>query len=212
MLRRITYVTYMFQPWEENTLHTNVLKPTLQREQNTWSKRNADMNLWTRPNPVFGTDEPATIHRAGQKLKEEKLDALRHDQNIWTSKVLVENTQMSFHRCAPDTEMKETGFNSSNQLDRLTGVLKDPARKLALRQSAIKEIPPLNVVLNPSVDTAANKEGQVIVQKYSDTEARVRGFAPGPYMEHSWLLERNKIPIQDYQHSSFIKHKGHDFK
>ena len=152
-----------FQPWKENTLHANVLKPTLERERYQWSKRKTDMDLWRRPHPIFGKDEPSTIHLAGQKLKEEQLGALQREQEIWRAKVLMDEREMKFHRCAPETEMKEKGFQSSNQLDRLQGVLKDIPRKLALRQPgcAMKEIPPLNVVLNPSVDTAANKEGQV---------------------------------------------------
>ena len=41
---------------------------------------------------------------------------------------------------------------------------------------------------------------------------KVKGFTPGPYREYSWTLERNKIPVRDYEHQTFAEEKGHDFK
>ena len=52
----------------------------------------------------------------------------------------------------------------------------------------------------------------MISERYEDREEKAKGYMPGPYKEHSWLLERNKIPVLDYQHDSFTKAKGHDFK
>ena len=81
------------------------------------------MDVWTRPYPIFGQDEPATIHLAGQKLKEERLSSQFVDAAKWRQKVIVEDTDMTFHRCAPATEMKLAGIQASNQLARLQGRL-----------------------------------------------------------------------------------------
>lgn len=201
------------QGWEENVLHANVLKPTVEREGNKWQERVSDFDVWTKPNPVFGADEPVTIHLAGARLKNEKMETLLKEHQDWKSKIIVKDTQMKFHRCAPETEAKSVGFNSSNQLDRLEGLLKDTPNKLYLRnaRATLGEIPPLNVALNPSVDRTAREEGRPVLPVVL-SEEHTSGFVPGPYTNRSWLLERNKIPIYDYNHQKFLQQKGHDFR
>ena len=195
-------------------LHHNKLDPTLEREGYTWSVRDEDMNLWRKPPLLFGS-EPITIHEAGRKLQHEKLMDQYNRQDQWMSKIKVDDVRMYFHRCATETELKERGFKSSNQLDRLQSVLKNNPKKYALRKPgySLQEIPPLNVVLHPSVDTNARLAGKPTPPAVpGEGEEKVKGFAAGPYRDHSWLLERNKIPVRDYEHVRFADSKGHDFK
>ena len=190
------------------------LEPTLKhRERYNWSVRHEDMDLWTRHPGVFGIDDPITIHLSGQKRQGEKLDAVRKDYESWKSKVIVDDQRGYFHRILPETEMRDKGFKSSNQLDRLRGMLKDPPTKYALQKPgfSVKETPPLNVVLNPSVDTAAREAG-LSTRPASRPQPPVKGFYPGPYKEYSWSLERNQIPVRDYEHAKFKEAKGQDFK
>ena len=111
--------------------------------------------------------------------------------------------------------MKHQGPGASNQLAKLCGILKDPPVKYSLKKPglALKDIPSLNVVLHPSVDTAARQEGKhlspAIVGEHDDNN---KGLQPGPYEDFSWALERNQVPATDYQHDKFVKAKGQDFK
>lgn len=205
-------VDQLYQPWEENTLHANVLKPTLARDRYTWGKRGYDMDLWTSPHPVFNIDEPATIHLAGQKLREEQLNSKQREYDIWKSRVVVKDTDMTLHRCLPASEMKKNGREASNQLARLQGLLKDTPQKLALVNPglAMREVPPLNVVLNPNVDTHARLEGRLPPPEPAQREVS-KGFMPGPHSDKPWVLESNKIPSLDYQHAKFKDIKGQDF-
>lgn len=118
------------------------------------------------------------------------------------------------YRCLAQTELQTQGPESSNQLSRLEGLLKGKPQKLSLRRKGIslRNIPPLNVVFNPSVDTDARQEG-IIPRPEGETEdVTNRGFKPGPFLDHAWILERNKIPAVDYEHEKFNRLKGHDFK
>ena len=40
----------------------------------------------------------------------------------------------------------------------------------------------------------------------------MKGLGPGPYDEYSWLLQKNVIPVYDYEHHKYKAAKGHDFK
>ena len=118
-------------------------------------------------------------------------------------------------RCLTETELRSRGREASNQVARLQGLLKDKPQKLALKRPgmALPNIPPLNVVLNPSVDTEARLAG--ITPRpavYNEGVETNKGFQPGPFLSHAWILERNKIPAVDYEHDKFNKLKGHDFK
>ena len=171
------------------------------------------MDLWRKRSSIFG-EEPITIHLAGQKLKEEKRQSNIQDYLDWKSKIIVDDSQMRFHRCATDTELTDEGFKSSNQLARLEGLLKDKPVKYSLKKPgfALRDIPPLNVVLNPSVDTSARLAGVRIPSSSLDTLTSKKGFFPGPFKEHSWSMDTNKIPVPDYEHKKFIESKGQDFK
>lgn len=201
----------VFQSWRENILHVGMLQPPLERDCFPADMHHLDMELYQRPKPHF-VDEPVTIHLAGQRLKQERLEALRKDFEKWRSKQVVDDTRQYFHRCLMETELDERG---QNQVDKLRGLLKDGQNKLSLRKPGLrlKDIPPLNVVLNPSVDTDARLAG---LPTHPAVEGegyeKIKGFKPGPFEVHSWNLERNKIPAYDYEHSLFIDRKGFDFK
>ena len=173
------------------------------------------MDTWTRPLPVFGANEPVTIHEAGERLKQEHLEAMRRESAIWHSKLVVSDPRTYIHRCAMETELTESGFKSSNQIERLKGLRKDPPMKYALRKHgmALKEIPPLNVVQNPSVDTESRLAGLDIRPAIEDEfDQKVKGLVPGEDNYASILLDSNQIPVYDYQHDLFITERGQDFK
>lgn len=191
-----------------------MLQPPLDRDNYPWHLRRYDLELYKRPHSTFGR-EPVTIHLAGQKLKHEKLEALRKDYETWRSKVVVQDTNQYFHRCLMETELKDSGQKSSNQIEKLKGLLKNQPSKHSLRKSglALEEIPPLNVVLNPSVDTRARESGfSILPAVEGEGKEFNKGYKPGPFAEHSWVLERNKIPAYDYEHTKFAEFKGKDFK
>lgn len=76
----------------------------------------------------------------------------------------------------------------------------------------MEEIPPLAVVMNPSVDTPARKTGKLVPIVRDHKEEGNSGFYPGPFENEGWLLEKNKVPIQDQEHERFRSLKGHDFR
>ncbi|XP_013407741.1 uncharacterized protein LOC106171815 [Lingula anatina] len=210
----VARVDELTEPWRENTMHTNVLDPTLDRDTYPWHKRREDLDIWRKPLPHFGHIFPVTIHQAGDKLHEEQREAAKIDQEKWRSRIVIDDPRFYLHRCNTVTEQKDAGPKSNNQIAKLQGLLKDEPKKFSLRKDPMRlhDVPPLNVVLNPSVDTAKREAGLPIVPAVDgEFEERVNGFMPGPYEEHSWLLERNKIPVRDYEHHKFNLRKGGDF-
>lgn len=204
---------FVCQPWEE--LSRLPKGTVVQRSCYPWGHRHEDMDTWTRPMPVFGVDDPVTIHQAGEKLKQERLETMEREAAIWRSKLVVDNPRTYIHRCATETELIEDGFKSSNQIERLKGLRKDPPMKYSLRKHglALKEIPPLNVVLNPSIDTESRLAGFNIGPAVEDEfDQQIKGFVPGEDNNASILLDRNQIPVNDYQHDLYIKENGQDFK
>ncbi|XP_066284865.1 uncharacterized protein [Branchiostoma lanceolatum] len=203
------------KPWREGLLHAAQLKPTLpRRERYSWDERTSDLDLWKRPLLHFGSSAPITIHLPGKLREEEIMDAAMKDYEDWRSKIVPNDTQMHFHRINKDTELKQRGKRSGNQLDRLRGLLKDDPRKLALSKSgfSLKEIPPLSVVNYPSVDRDSREAGKTLLPAVeNEGEERGPGFTPGPHTAHSWLLEKNKIPVRDMEHDRFISTRGGDF-
>ncbi|XP_033647231.1 uncharacterized protein LOC117306814 [Asterias rubens] len=202
------------QPWKENTLHANALKPTLEeRDGYSWSDRKKDMDVWKRPSKGFQPIPPITIHLAGDTLNAEKREARNLELEDWRTKIVTDDTQMKFHRCATDTELYYRGPKSSSQVARLKGLLKDEPKKLSLRQAGMNDIPALAVVNDPSVDTLAREAGVPIIPAVDPQEVeRNCGFMPGPYDDKSWSMEKNKIPIKDMEHAKFSELKKYDFK
>ncbi|CAH1783576.1 unnamed protein product [Owenia fusiformis] len=199
--------------WTENVLHANVLEPTLNRERYDWSNRQVDLDIWTKPRRSFG-DEPITIHLAGDKLDKERRAAAHSADAAWRSKVIVDDPRVYLHRCNLQTEQRDTGYKSSNELDRLRQILKDDPQKYSLKKKpmVLKDIPPLNVVLNPSVDTTARRMGLSTEPAVpGEGIEKTKGFMPGPYRDNSWSLDRNYIASVDYEHKKFQQLKGKDF-
>ncbi len=54
---------------------------------------------------------------------------LRSEKEAWKRKVVVDNTELKFHKLSALTEYKFSGPNSSNQIDRLKSMLKDEPKK-----------------------------------------------------------------------------------
>ena len=98
------------------------------------------------------------------------------------------------HRLSTQTESTEKGLLSSNQVEKLKGLLKDPPNRQWMRGSEVPNIP-LSVV-----------EWDGVVEKGQ------RGFHPGSLEGHSWCLEKNKIPIMDRESDKFVKKHGKDFR
>uniref|UniRef100_H2YY79 Uncharacterized protein n=1 Tax=Ciona savignyi TaxID=51511 RepID=H2YY79_CIOSA len=194
--------------FRNNILHRNIMEPTLERDRMSWDHRKEDVELYRQPVSYFGSSPPVTIHLAGQRLKEEKLDHKRAEYEDWRSRVVVDEDRMNFHRVLPATEQT----NKSNQLDRLTNLLKDEPIKLSLKQNPAPEIPPLSVVQNPSVDTASRAKGVKLPPAFDEKWEKHVGFTVGPYDDSSWNMERNKISIKDPNHKYFAKKHGHDIK
>ena len=177
----------------------------MKRERFDWANRMYDIDIWTKPNPV---NIPLSIHQAGQLLKEERDLSKEMDRAEWKAKIVVDDPLMKFHRCATETELCEKGFKSSNQIEKLKGILKSEPHKLALQNSGNCMIPPLNVVLNPSVDTAMQMSGAPMPVLETAKREKSNGFQPGPYKERTWLHEDNRVPLYNYNHDKYKQ----DFK
>ena len=134
------------------------------------------------------------------------------EKDEWMSRIVTNDIQVKTHRILPKTELISRGLHSSNQLSKLDDILKDDPQKLALKKDGLvlEKIPALSVVNNPSADSDARKRGTLVHIK-PDHE-KTHGYFPGPFDKDGWLLEKNKIPITNMQHSRFQALKGDDFR
>lgn len=107
---------------------------------------------------------------------------------------------MLSHRMNVATEL---GGKAGNRLDSLKGMLKDPPKKLALKNDdkmSFLEISPLSIIQNPSIDPSLNhmtvdgegEEGGVGLH---------RGYQPGPHNNRSLRSSCNAIPRTNPKHS-----------
>jgi hypothetical protein len=131
------------------------------------------------------------------------------------SKLIVKDPALHTHRCLPASELRDKGLRASNQVSKQQGLLKDAPAKLSLKDPVmgIQEVPPLAVVANPSVDRAAKEMGVATGPALPGELDNIdSGFFPGPYEDLSWMLEKNQIPIRDYERQKFKDLKGQDFK
>jgi len=90
---------------------------------------------------------------------------------------------LSHNRRGVRTELTERGPRAGAQLDKLTGLLKDPPVKPGLK--AVQEIPALDVVHN---------------QGRGEECGRV--YIPGPQAARSLKIDNNVIPITAPNHSN----------
>jgi hypothetical protein len=113
--------------------------------------------------------------------------------------LVVENPNINTFRLSGATEMKISGSKSSNQLDKLKGVLKsEPKKKILLANGVnFNKIPALSVNLG----------------KYDDRNVKKSlSFRAGDSFDMRITDARNMVPIHNYERSKFVKLKGHDFK
>lgn len=121
----------------------------------------------------------------------------------WKEKILGESGYLKFHRKNINTENTMAGYKSSNQLDRIEGLLKDEPSKVSLRgrMAEICSIPPFQVVSQPSVDTQARKNNKppkpAIENEFEDFNI---GFAPG---EDGKSLNVDFITRHDYNRQNY---------
>ncbi|GFS25099.1 hypothetical protein ElyMa_003432800 [Elysia marginata] len=199
--------------WIENILHSNIFRSPLSRGPWAWPLRHDDINLYTRPPPDFGNKEPLSIQSTGVEKEAEKFAVKLQQLEEWKSKIIVDDPSQHFHRVLPATELLTKGFYSSNQIDRLQGLLKDSPRKLGLllEDPCPNNMPALAVVNNPFVDTQARASGASIQPAVpAEKLGAFRGYKPGLY-NHSWSHNNNHVPCYDYEHDVFRKVKGNDF-
>ncbi|BFZ08131.1 hypothetical protein BsWGS_11170 [Bradybaena similaris] len=192
--------------WVENILHANILKSPLNRGRYPWNKRKEDLDLYCKPprDSVL-----LSMHASEIPDPEQQKAARLKDIEDWKSHVVTDNLRQYFHRLLPTTEMKMQGFYSSNQLDRLKGLLKDPPRKYGLKLSSdVNDIPALSVIGQQCSDKLANRTEPVSM--FEDSGSTFCGFRPGD-LPHSWIRDNNQIPCFDYEHDKFKQLKGHDF-
>ncbi|XP_032228067.2 uncharacterized protein LOC5503934 [Nematostella vectensis] len=202
------------KPWKENILHSNILKPTVDRDIFTWPYRDRDLNLITKPPPFFDPNVVLSVHSAGDTKEEEMRRAQEQEANWWRTRVVVDDPIFRTHRCLTETEMRDSGPKASNQLAKLTGLLKDAGKKITFTKPglSLSGVPPLSVVMNPSVDTLARDTGKLELQDSDFKNEKNCGFNPGPFEDKGWLLEKNKIPILDPEHRKYESLKGKDFR
>lgn len=203
------------KPWRENVLHGNELKPTVDRIFYSWDDRDIDFNTWEAPPDYFGKNAPVTIHSAGDTLEQEQRDVEEDEGRDWQRKLVVDDPQLKTHRCLAGTELTSNSLKASNQLARLEDILKGSPRKHALSAPGLllDPIPALSVVSYPNVDTHKRDIG-VLKPEHADCKQLERnaGYQPGPFPEHSWSLEKNKIPLATYRQEQFGTMHPHDFR
>jgi len=203
------------KPWRENVLHANKLKPTVKRVKFSWKDRSQDFDLLKKPKDYFGKPPIATIHLAGDTLSNEQRHAAENERKGWEKSLVVDNPILQTYRCNTQTELLSRGFKSSSQVARLDDILRSEPRKHALSAPGLRleKIPAFSVALNPTLDPFLTfyerlKIGSNLIR---DAE-KGKGFTPGSLEGRSWLLDKNTVPIYDYNHGFFIERKGTDFK
>ena len=100
MLLEYHFHSLSYQPWRENTLHANILKPSVDRIIFKWIDRDLDFDTWKRSAPASSqmAAPPATIHAAGETLRAEQEEYQRAEFEKWKKKLVVDDTQFHSHR------------------------------------------------------------------------------------------------------------------
>ncbi|XP_065909362.1 uncharacterized protein [Dysidea avara] len=190
----------LMQPFEDNTLHANKLRPTVDREQFSWERRHNDFELYRKPPADFGSSPPVTIHLAGAQRKREVEHYRQKEIEKWSSKIVVDRTIMDMHRLGISTELSAKPLCDA---DKLKGLLKDEPQKMSLKSPGLKlnEPPALFVLKTAEVRPDSNISNDMGL-----------GYIPGPMDNRSLKLDKNVIPVADRNRSNFIKTKGQDFR
>ncbi|XP_069500062.1 uncharacterized protein CFAP92 isoform X2 [Ambystoma mexicanum] len=176
--------------WKENVLHANILEPTLNRNRWSWKHHNLDFDLYKKPPHVFDISSPVTLEQCeDERIQEGQIAYAQHHK-----KDGFEDTKMKIYRCSIEAELATKGLRASDQLNRLTGILKDKPEKLSLRlpYMMLKPITALSVMQDPEQSASS-------------------GFTPGSQPNHSLKWKANVIPVRDMEHTRFKQLKGEDF-
>ncbi|XP_056591395.1 uncharacterized protein cfap92 isoform X1 [Triplophysa dalaica] len=175
------------KPWRENSLHGSTLKPTLSRSRLPWIHRHQDFEFYSKPQFVFGTEFPMSIHLAGESLHKEQLEAAHAQYNRWMSKMLLDETAKASGRF-PEFICHTKRAN----LDKLDDILKDEPMKYSLRRPGmiLKPIPVTSVVRCTNPADSVEREANI-------------PFAAGPFQNHSLCWDKNTIPRHTSHYSKY---------
>lgn len=187
------------ESWEENFLHAYKMKSPLDRTFFKGSLRSKDFDVWSKPKSenIF----PTTIFEAGDTKENLKKEQILIENEKWNSKVIVDCPEIKVHKLSGATEMKISGAKSSNQIDKLTGLLKSEPKKRTLLYRGVNfnDVPALSVI-----KTEYNDENTKFLNS--------KGFIAGNNETFRITDDKNKIPVHFYDHSKFINLKGKDFE
>ncbi|KAH9498633.1 hypothetical protein Btru_007870 [Bulinus truncatus] len=201
----------LMENWKENTLHANLFESPVDRGHYPWPRRQEDLELYRKPPTYFNDQDVLSMYIPWQQEVHDKKERKEKQLLDWKSRVVVDDTQNHFHRLLPQTEMTMKGFYSSNQTDRLQGLLKDPVRRKHLMFPArVDNIPALNVVNDPLLDTHARQQGHPLFPAVDENYERFVGYKPGDKI-NQLSYPSNYIPRHDYEHEKFKELKGYDF-
>jgi hypothetical protein len=198
------------EPWQENFLHANMMKSPLDDQQRLFFKhslRDQDFNFWSQPRETNGIGNclqlPLSIFEPGMLKEMNEKRAQEVSRQKWHDKICVDSVETKTHKILAATELKEAGFSSSNQLDKLKGLLKDEPRKLGLLTGGrnFDNIPALSVIKNDYEEE---------MNRFNNNG---KGFIAGSAPAKSSRItdDKNRIPVQYYNRVHFEKINGSDF-
>jgi hypothetical protein len=124
----------------------------------------------------------------------------RAENEKWKKSLKISESEVEAktHRVLAQTELTETGFKSSNQVDKLKGLLKDEPKKSILVYKGVNfnQIPALSVTN----------------EKFELTEPHSKGYTSGGIVGLRLTDDRNRIPIKDLESEKFSEKRGQDFR
>eukprot|EP00066_Takifugu_rubripes_P026113 XP_011615379.1 PREDICTED: uncharacterized protein FLJ43738-like [Takifugu rubripes] len=114
------------EPWTENILHANLLKPTLSRDIWPWDQHHLDFQRYQKPPPFF-SQPVAAPHLSGEVLQQERLKAAKAQNPRWLQKLPPDSS------CKPpgNASFPHLGGNSDQNQD----ILKDEHKKDSVRKA-----------------------------------------------------------------------------
>ena len=188
------------EEWEENSLHTSILKsPLPNRVFLPHQARDRDFDVWSKPLVAEETKRPVTIFDAGDtKTRHDKENQSKENEK-WRAKLVVDNVDVKVHKLLSETENRLAGGKSSNQLDKLKGLLKDKPTKKGLLAGGVdfNAIPALDVMKMPYEDVLRASKGFTALSAES-------GFRITD--------SKNAIPVHFYNRAKLKQLNGKDFE
>jgi hypothetical protein len=171
------------EPFEDNLLHWNRTRPTVERLQFPWDEKEKDFELHRKPPLDFGVSYPPTIHLAGDSRKKELGDFLDKEEEKWTQSLVVSDTRFHGLRRGAKTEQTSRGRHASNQMDKLQGLLKSSPERHSLKDHS--DLPALSTL--HSFGLSGQQDSNIAGD-------RGKGYRPGG-LRGSLKVDRNVIPI-----------------